>query len=90
MHACSAMSDTLDPTDCHPRGSGVYGILQAKYCSGLPFPKDFPDPGTKPLSLASSALAGEFFTTEPPGKPICKYHDTFKTGEENEMEKVKK
>ena len=27
------------------------------------------DPGIKPASLA---LAGGFFTTEPPGKPICK------------------
>ena len=31
-----------------------------------PSPGDLPDPGTEP---ASSALAGEFFTTEPPGKP---------------------
>ena len=42
------------------------------------------------MSLASSVLAGGFFTTEPPGKPIQKHHDTFKTGEENGMEKVKK
>ena len=42
------------------------------------------------MSLASSVLAGGFFTTEPPGKPIQKYHNTFKTGEEDDMEKVKK
>ena len=35
-----------------------------EYCSGLPFPS--PDPGIEPASLA---LAGEIFTTEPPGKP---------------------
>ena len=29
----------------------------------------FPDPGIKPASLVSPALAGRFFTTEPPGKP---------------------
>ena len=31
-----------------------------EYCSGLPFPSpgDLPDPGIKPASLASSALAG--------------------------------
>jgi len=36
--------------------------------SGLPFPSpgDLPDPGIKPMS---PALAGGFFTTEPPGKP---------------------
>ena len=35
--------------------------------SGLPFP----DLGIEPVSLASPALAGGFFTTEPPGKPTC-------------------
>ena len=36
-----------------------------EYCSGLPFrhPGDLPDPGTKPASLPSSALAGGFFIT---------------------------
>ena len=39
-----------------------------KYCSGLPFPSpgDLPNPGFEPTS---PALAGRFFTTEPPGKP---------------------
>ena len=38
--------------------------------SGLPFPPpgDLPDPGTEP---SPPALAGGFFTTEPPGKPRC-------------------
>ena len=42
-----------------------------EYWSGLPFPSpgDLPDPGIKPTSLASLALAGGFFATEPPGKP---------------------
>ena len=37
----------------------------------MPFPplRDLPDPEIKPTSLASPALAGRFFTTEPPGKP---------------------
>ena len=40
-----------------------------EHWSGLPFlsPGDLPDPGIK---LESPALAGEFFTSEPPGKPI--------------------
>ena len=39
--------------------------------SGLPFPSpgDLPNPGIEP---ASPALAGGFFTTEPPGKPRLK------------------
>ena len=39
-----------------------------EYWSGFPFPSpgDLPDPGTEPKS---PALAGGFFTTEPPGKP---------------------
>ena len=42
-----------------------------EYWSGLLFPSsgDVPDPGIQPASLASPALAGRFFTTEPPGKP---------------------
>ena len=44
-----------------------------EHWSGLPFPtpRDLRNPGIKPVSLASPALAGGFFTTEPPGKPTC-------------------
>ena len=44
------------------------GFPKQKHCSGLPFPSpgDLADPGIQP---ASPALEGEFFTTEPPGKP---------------------
>ena len=57
-----------DPADCSPPGSSVHGLRQ-QYWSGLPFPSpgDLPNPGTKPISLASPALAGGFFTTAPPG-----------------------
>ena len=43
-----------------------------EYWSGLPFlsPVDLPDPGIEPTSLASPALAGEFFTIALPGKLI--------------------
>ena len=36
-----------------------------EYSIGLPFPppKDLPDPGIKPMVLASLALAGSFFTS---------------------------
>ena len=43
-----------------------------EYWSGLPFPPpgDLPHPGTEPMSLMSPALAGRFFTAEPPGKRV--------------------
>ena len=43
-----------------------------EYWSGLPFPSpgDLPDPGIEPVSLAYPALAGRFFTSESPGKPL--------------------
>ena len=47
------------------------GFSRQEYWSGLPFPSpvDLPDSGIEPASLVSSALAGQFFTTVPPGKP---------------------
>ena len=51
------------------------GFPRQEYWSGLPFPSPgyLPDPGVEPVSPASPALAGGFFTTEPPGKPIYVY-----------------
>ena len=42
------------------------GFYRQDYWSGLPFhpPRDLLDPGIKPASFASPALAGEFFTTD--------------------------
>ena len=42
-----------------------------EYWSGLPFPTsgDLTHPGIELMSNVSSALAGGFFTTAPPGKP---------------------
>jgi len=47
------------------------GFSWQEYWSGLSFPppRDLPDSGIEPESPATSALAGRFFTTEPPGKP---------------------
>ena len=47
------------------------GFSRQQYWSGLPCPPpgDLPDLGLKLSSLMSPALAGTFFTTEPPGKP---------------------
>ena len=45
------------------------GFPKQKYWSGLPFssPGDLPNPGIEPTFLA---LAGRFFTTEPPQKHL--------------------
>ena len=47
------------------------GFSRQEYWSGLPFPSpgELPDAGIQPRPPASAALAGEFFTTAPPGKP---------------------
>ena len=48
------------------------GFPRQEYWSGLPFrtPDYLPQPG---IELMSPALAGEFFITEPPGKPKSNY-----------------
>ena len=47
------------------------GFSRQEHWSELPFPLpgDLSDPEIKPVFLAASALAGEFFTTEPSEKP---------------------
>ena len=55
-----------------------------EYWSGLPFPSpgDLPDPWIEPTS---PVLTGEFFTTEPPGKLMCRVKPTYlkRTASEN-------
>ena len=48
------------------------GFSRQEYWSGLPCPPpgELPDPGIEPTTLTSLALAGKFFTTTPPGKPV--------------------
>ena len=60
------------PKDCSPAGSSVMEFSRQGYWSGLPypFPGDLPNPGIKPVSLVSPALAGGFFSAVPPGKPL--------------------
>ena len=54
--SCSTLCDS---TDSNPPVSSVHGIFQARI-----------HPGIEPTSLAPPALAGRFFTTAPPGKPL--------------------
>ena len=48
------------------------GFPRQGYWSGLPFPPrgHLPDPGIKPASPVSNALAGRFLTPAPLGKPL--------------------
>ena len=58
-----------EPMDCGPtRLLCQWGFFRQEYWSGLPcpLPEDLPDPGIKAMS---PLLTGEFFSTEPPGKP---------------------
>ena len=54
-----------------PPGSSVHAILQRRILKwfAYPPPKPLPNPGVQPMS---PALAGRFFTTEPPGKPYSR------------------
>ena len=70
---CSSRVQQQCPTLCNsmdysPRAPLSMGFPRQEYWSGLPFPSpgNLPNSGIEPLS---PALAGRFFTTEPPGKP---------------------
>ena len=80
MHAKSLQSGPIlyDSMDCSPQGSSdspgkntgadCYALLQG----------NLPDPGIKPLSLISPALAGRFLPLVPPGKPRSTSTGTYK------------
>ena len=82
--ACSVVSDSLwphGPLWAH-RTPLSMGSPRQEYWSGLPFPSpgDLTQLGIEPIS---PALAGRFFTPEPPGKPFtpllsCKFLDCWK------------
>ena len=78
-HCCCLITQSCpilcDLMDCDPPGSSIPGVHQARILAWVAFPSpgDLPYPGIKPMS---SALAGRFFTTEPPGKPYRTLRDT--------------
>ena len=65
---CPTLCDRMDYS--LPGSSSVYGLYQARILEwvAISYSRGFPDPGIELASLASPALAGRFFTTEPPGK----------------------
>ena len=77
LFSCSVMSYSFTT----PRTIACQAPLpmrfpRQEYMGGLPFLSwmNLPDQGIKPMSLASPALAGGFFTTESPGKPALKHY----------------
>ena len=72
------MSDSFATTWIVAHQASLSMEFSKEFWSWLPFanPGDLPDPGIKPPSLVSLALAGRVFTTEPPGKPIYMYTHT--------------
>ena len=66
--ACSAVSESATPWTVAHQAPLSMEFSRQEHWSKLPFPPsgDLPDPGIKPTSPVSSALADRFFTTEPP------------------------
>ena len=66
---------------CSPPGSSILGILQARKLEwvAMPSSRELPDPGIEPVSLASPALAGRFFTTSASWEatPVAGYINTW-------------
>ena len=65
LHSCLTL---WNPMDTSPPGSSVHGSLQARILEwvAMPFSRGSSWPRDR---TCDSSLAGEFFTTEPPGKP---------------------
>ena len=68
VQSLSRVQLSASPWTAAHRASLSMGFPRQEYWSGLPFasPGNLPNAGIKPLS---PALAGRFFTAEPPGKP---------------------
>ena len=62
---CSIVADSVTPWTVAHQAPLSMEFSRQEYLSGLPFPtpEDLPNPGIKPVSLASLALASRFFTT---------------------------
>ena len=71
LHCVCILNHFSHVQPCHPMDHIAcqaflsMGFSRQEYWSGLPCPPpgDIPDPGIKPKSLMSPALAGRFFTT---------------------------
>ena len=72
MLVFSVISDSATPWTVAHQAPVSMGFPRQEYWIGLSFPTlgYLPDPGIETVSLVSPALAGRFFTAEPPGKPL--------------------
>ena len=61
LQSCPTLCDTMDSSLL---GSSFHRILQARILEwvAISYSRNLPDPGAKPKSLTSPALAGRFFT----------------------------
>ena len=71
MHACSVVSDSLQHWTVAYQAPLSRGFFRQEYWSRLPFspPGDIPDPGVKPVSLASPTFQAASLPANPSGKP---------------------
>ena len=68
--ACSVVSNPLQPYRLARQAPLSMGCSRQEHWRGLPSPGDLPDPETEPASPESPGLAGGFFTTSAPGRPL--------------------
>ena len=73
---CAESLQSCPPLWDPMQGSTAHGISQARTLEwvAMPSPGDLPDPGIKPASLTSSALAGGFFTTSATWEAMLLYN----------------
>ena len=74
INAClvaQSCATRCNPMDWGPQGSSVHGIFQSRVLEwvAISSSRGFSWPRDQTHVSCISALAGEFFTTEPPGKP---------------------
>ena len=77
---CSAVSESFEtPWTAACQAPVPMELSRQEYWSGVPFPppRDLPNPGIKPTSISSPALAGGFFTTTGLGWVLNPMTDVF-------------
>ena len=81
----SVVADSVTPGTAAHQAPLFMGLSQQEYCGALPFPSqgDPHDPGIKPESLTSPAVAEGFFTTSATASPavsLTRVYTGFSTG----------
>ena len=73
VRTCSVTSDSEAPWTVAHQGPPSIEFSGQEFWNELPFPPpgDLPDPGIKPISLASPALQADSLPLVPPGKLLC-------------------